>query len=67
MRTQTVRFDTTRYENTHGRKPCGFGGWAFSPSLGEPGTVVFATGTFTEAKKVARRTFPRAYVLYVLP
>jgi len=42
-------FSTTQFELAHGRKPRGWGQWAFiNKSTGE---TFFSTGTFTEAKK----------------
>ena len=50
-----------RYEWTHGKKPRGYGRWAFY--LGDDyqflGTPFFFTGTFTEACKQAKELAKR--------
>ena len=50
----TFRFTTNKFEASHGRKPKGFGCWAFQ--LGAESTNLFfaPAGTFTEAKKAAK-------------
>ncbi len=53
-----MRFSTTRFEWAHGRKPRGFGGWAFDffgdrgEQLGE--TFFASPGSFTHAKAEAK-------------
>lgn len=50
-----VEFNTHEYEFSHGKKPRGRGGWAFSfkrnPSMDE---IFWINGTYAECKKVAR-------------
>lgn len=60
-----VRFETTRYEFSHGKKPSGRGSWAFEWE----GQVYFSPScfqTFREAKawmnKMVRRTHQDATV-----
>lgn len=51
----TAEFHTTQYELAHGRKPRGFGQWAFQPR-GKRGLdgIEWANGTYAQAKaKVA--------------
>lgn len=58
---KTLRFTTRQFERTHGRKPKGFGNWAFQQVTAETafdhervGRVEFFTGTLTEAKAKAK-------------
>jgi hypothetical protein len=46
-------FTTSKYEFSHGSKPCGRGGWIFAPQCHENGQAkwVSANGTYTEAKR----------------
>ena len=46
--TWTQKFSTTRFEWVHGKKPRGFGRWAFISK--ETGEVRFVTETFSKAK-----------------
>lgn len=52
-----VEFDTTDYEIAHGRKPRGYGAWAFSPERRidpcDPSIIWVYNATYTEAKKIA--------------
>lgn len=57
----TVTFTTRQFERTHGRKPKGFGHWAFQRTTRETafegelvGEVEFFSGTLTEAKAAAK-------------
>lgn len=53
--------DTTRFENSYGKKPSGFGCWAFETKDKE--TVMQFFGTFTDAKKAAKESdFVRLFV-----
>jgi hypothetical protein len=54
-----ITVSTTEYEFSHGRKPRGFGTWAFRPdtkqardqvNAGDFGLVVWRSGTYGEAK-----------------
>lgn len=52
--TVKVDFDTTEYEFAHGRKPKGYGSWAFSEERNpDIMTVKFWPGTYTQAKQAA--------------
>jgi hypothetical protein len=59
-----TEFTTRQFERTHGRKPKGFGAWAFQATTSETafdseltGSVQFFTGTFTEARAEAKQAF----------
>lgn len=66
-----INFNTTQYEFSHGRKPRGYGGWAFVVTEGSP-EPVWAPGsmTFADAKRwvtahvrsVAPADFPVVHV-----
>lgn len=51
-----IEFNTREYEFSHGHKPRGRGGWAFSfkrnPEMSE---IFWINGTYSEAKAVARK------------
>lgn len=47
--TESVKY----FEFVHGRKPRGVGQWAFSLHRDGASTVVFKTGSFTNARKEA--------------
>lgn len=49
----TTEFHTRNYEFTHGRKPRGFGSWAFTFEDDETVWWAPAPRTFAEAKKAA--------------
>jgi hypothetical protein len=51
-----TKFDTTSFENSHGRKPRGRGNWGFSFGCDsdDPRHWVFFSGSFTEAKRQAK-------------
>jgi hypothetical protein len=60
----TTAFTTAPFERSHGRKPKGYGAWAFQAATCDTafdseliGEVEFFTGTFTEARVEARRFF----------
>ncbi len=62
--TTTTKFTTRQFERTHGRKPKGFGSWAFQATTSETafdseltGEIQFFTGTFTEARAAAKQAF----------
>tara|TARA_R110000824_G_C14889720_1_gene644298 strand:- start:179 stop:391 length:213 start_codon:yes stop_codon:yes gene_type:complete len=66
-------FTTSPFERSHGRKPKGFGMWAFQPATRQTafdaeltGEVEFFTGTLTEAKAQARKHFTQAALVAVL-
>lgn len=68
-----TKFTTSQFERSHGRKPKGFGGWAFSRSTSASafesdlfGEVEFFSGTLTEAKKLAAAKMTGAEFLAVL-
>jgi hypothetical protein len=46
-------FSTTNYEWAHGKKPRGFGRWAFISQ--ETGEVRFVTETFSKAKIIVQK------------
>ena len=48
-----MKCSTTQYENSHGKKPRGFGKWAF----GNIDEIMFITGKYAEAKKQAAAHF----------
>lgn len=51
-----VKVTTRQYENAHGRKPKGFGLWAFEivdDSNGQVATTLWITANYGEAKKEA--------------
>lgn len=53
MKASSVRVSTSRYEFAHGRKPRGFGVWAFEIITG---TIEIIPGSmsYSEAKKAAQ-------------
>ncbi len=66
----SVRFDTSTFENSHGRKPKGHGGWIFSPVRScDSATLVSAPAdlSFTEAKSWIKTNHPGVSVWYVCP
>lgn len=62
-----MTFDTTEYRFSHSA-PRGFGRWAFCAvnERGEEGPMFWTSGTYTEAKKAARRHFAGAAVVRVM-
>lgn len=72
-----VETDTTQYEFTHGRKPRGFGSWAFNVTVanGRGGFLVetirpWTCGTLAECRKEAVRRakeIGRPVLVEVLP
>lgn len=69
----TTKFTTAAFVRAHGRKPRGFGCWAFQQATRETafeselvGEVEFVTGTLTEAKAEAARRFAGASFVAVL-
>ena len=46
-----IRFETGRYVESTGREPKGRGFWCFQVK----GTMVFASGTYSEAKKAVEK------------
>ncbi len=57
-------FTTRQFERTWGSKPKGFGTWAFQATTTQTafdsertGEIQFFTGTLTEARNEARRSF----------
>lgn len=63
-----MEFNTTRYEADYGRKPRGFGHWAFALANDpEPNAIFWHAGTYAEAKKAARAHFAKNPLVYVLP
>lgn len=44
-----IEFQTTQYEFSHGKKPRGFGTWAFQIT----GQIFYATASYGEAKRQA--------------
>lgn len=51
-----ITVDTSTFERSHGKKPRGYGSWAFynKPDHGDEfDKLFFANGTYTEAKKAA--------------
>jgi hypothetical protein len=72
--TAKATFKTESYKFAHGRAPRGRGSWAFVPAdyvypagteIPEDG-IVWAYGTFTEAKQEAARRYPTVPVWDVL-
>jgi hypothetical protein len=68
----TITYDTNEYEFSHGRKPKGFGSWAFEVDLMEGATPLtwwFNQSTLTDAKKkmnsIIREALPKSTVVYV--
>jgi len=56
-------FETIRYEAAHGKKPRGTGNWAFCPNDTYAADnyldhVVWASGTYSEAKATVSRQYP---------
>lgn len=57
-------YDTTEYENSHGRKPRGIGSWAFVPAdyiwHGEmpADAIAWAWGTYGDAKREVAKAYP---------
>ena len=52
----TVTFDTSAYEDSHGKAPRGRGSWAFSPDRNgdKPDRIIWCNGTYADAKASAR-------------
>lgn len=66
-------FTISEYEWAHGRKPRGFGQWAFTPADGiYPGEcpedgIAWQFGMFSEAKRDVAKRFPSVGFWRVLP
>lgn len=59
MTNQTVLFDTRDFELAHGKRPRGFGSWAFSfdgrfVGVADPRVLWTSGMTFAQARKLAR-------------
>jgi len=50
----TFEFNTSDYELTHGKTPRGYGSWAFKIDGQPDGAMQFFSGTFNDAKKLAK-------------
>lgn len=50
-----VNFNTNAYEFAHGKQPRGDGHWGFSAYAST--TIFWAQGSYTEAKRAARKHF----------
>ena len=66
-----MRMDTTQFEFSHGKKPRGWGHWGFdvTASDGKGGLLtetVWASGTLSQAKVQALRTFSELLVRRVV-
>lgn len=66
-------FITTEYQFSHGKKPRGFGHWAFIPAdsywpkeIPSDG-IAWAHGTYTDAKREVARNYPEVHYWKVLP
>jgi len=55
----TIRFETGKYENTHGTAPRGSGMWAFIPNTTGQ-TEITPCLSFTEARRWIRARHPDA-------
>jgi hypothetical protein len=51
----SIEVRTSVYEGAHGKKPRGYGRWAFymGKQTDDPSKVIFFMGTFSEAKRQA--------------
>lgn len=58
-----MKFDTTRFFNSHGRQPKGFGMWVIEIS----GEEVTCEGTLTEVKRSLKIDFPDVKTAVVCP
>ena len=68
-----IQYSTREYEFSHGRKPKGFGSWAFEVDLldgAKPLTWWWNQSTLTEAKKKMnqklRETLPKGHTLVLI-
>ena len=55
------KFETRWFELAHGRKPRGYGNWAFKPEAPQEEVtewIVWANGTYTEAKREVAAKYP---------
>jgi len=58
MKIVTLAFSTTEYELSHGKKPRGFGCWAFALARNPRiDSIFYYTGTLAEAKAAAKKNF----------
>lgn len=69
----TIQYSTSEYEFSHGRKPKGFGSWAFEVDLldgSKPLVWWWNQSTLTNAKKQMnaklRETLPKGYTLVLI-
>lgn len=61
-------FYTHEYEASHGKSPKGYGSWAFRP-YDERGdeSIVWAQGTYGDAKRIVKQSHPRITEWVALP
>lgn len=64
-----IRVNTTEYIFSHGRKPRGYGYWAFQVGEIFPDAMVWFRGTYSEALKAAMKLAKerKVYEVKVMP